>query len=184
MTTVSRPNLFKKNSSPIPSSICDSPQTRRFSVWNGPEIRRCPVCHLLFVLGGPSQEALVSMYGDNELPQERLETGSTDESEPPAWKMKEHARLWISSTNGGQGMARFSMLVASAVSSCTMAGFVNLTLWESSPTQMRFPRSETFTKPAIVQEERSEEHTSELQSQSNIVCRLLLEKKNRQAIRQ
>src|SRR5688572_32748061 len=27
--------------------------------------------------------------------------------------------------------------------------------------------------------ERSEEHTSELQSQSNLVCRLLLEKKNR-----
>src|SRR2546430_7066348 len=30
-------------------------------------------------------------------------------------------------------------------------------------------------KPGI--EERSEEHTSELQSQSNLVCRLLLEKK-------
>src|SRR2546430_7228947 len=29
--------------------------------------------------------------------------------------------------------------------------------------------------------QRSEEHTSELQSQSNLVCRLLLEKKNRQA---
>src|SRR2546430_11118464 len=29
--------------------------------------------------------------------------------------------------------------------------------------------------------ERSEEHTSELQSQSNLVCRLLLEKKNTQA---
>src|SRR2546430_12299907 len=28
------------------------------------------------------------------------------------------------------------------------------------------------------QEARSEEHTSELQSQSNLVCRLLLEKKN------
>src|SRR5256886_11681695 len=28
--------------------------------------------------------------------------------------------------------------------------------------------------------ERSEEHTSELQSQSNLVCRLLLEKKRRQ----
>src|SRR2546427_5891095 len=28
-----------------------------------------------------------------------------------------------------------------------------------------------------VQKERSEEHTSELQSQSNLVCRLLLEKK-------
>src|SRR2546430_5768367 len=29
--------------------------------------------------------------------------------------------------------------------------------------------------------ERSEEHTSELQSQSNLVCRLLLEKKNNHA---
>src|SRR2546430_12540225 len=31
-------------------------------------------------------------------------------------------------------------------------------------------------------EKRSEEHTSELQSQSNLVCRLLLEKKNKPAI--
>src|SRR2546427_1385227 len=30
--------------------------------------------------------------------------------------------------------------------------------------------------------DRSEEHTSELQSQSNLVCRLLLEKKNRDAL--
>src|SRR2546430_4529988 len=29
---------------------------------------------------------------------------------------------------------------------------------------------------------RSEEHTSELQSQSNLVCRLLLEKKNRMSL--
>src|SRR2546427_9548691 len=29
----------------------------------------------------------------------------------------------------------------------------------------------------VLQERRSEEHTSELQSQSNLVCRLLLEKK-------
>src|SRR2546430_9911638 len=33
--------------------------------------------------------------------------------------------------------------------------------------------------PADARESRSEEHTSELQSQSNLVCRLLLEKKNR-----
>src|SRR2546430_10872927 len=33
----------------------------------------------------------------------------------------------------------------------------------------------TFTTPSTY--ERSEEHTSELQSQSNLVCRLLLEKK-------
>src|SRR5688572_32587829 len=31
------------------------------------------------------------------------------------------------------------------------------------------------------EEDRSEEHTSELQSQSNLVCRLLLEKKNKSA---
>src|SRR5690606_41796955 len=30
--------------------------------------------------------------------------------------------------------------------------------------------------------DRSEEHTSELQSRENLVCRLLLEKKNRQAV--
>src|SRR2546430_7090898 len=33
----------------------------------------------------------------------------------------------------------------------------------------------TTSKPSVV--DRSEEHTSELQSQSNLVCRLLLEKK-------
>src|SRR5690606_40836113 len=32
--------------------------------------------------------------------------------------------------------------------------------------------------PKDTQEERSEEHTSELQSRENLVCRLLLEKKN------
>src|SRR5688572_32449778 len=35
---------------------------------------------------------------------------------------------------------------------------------------------------AIVKPKRSEEHTSELQSQSNLVCRLLLEKKKRTVI--
>src|SRR2546427_2615773 len=34
------------------------------------------------------------------------------------------------------------------------------------------------------EEGRSEEHTSELQSQSNLVCRLLLEKKKRRRTRQ
>src|SRR2546430_13590422 len=33
--------------------------------------------------------------------------------------------------------------------------------------------------PVLVQPLRSEEHTSELQSQSNLVCRLLLEKKKK-----
>src|SRR2546430_9910177 len=34
----------------------------------------------------------------------------------------------------------------------------------------------------LAQIDRSEEHTSELQSQSNLVCRLLLEKKKRQPV--
>src|SRR5690606_39891516 len=37
-----------------------------------------------------------------------------------------------------------------------------------------------FTKHyQLVKEQRSEEHTSELQSRENLVCRLLLEKKNK-----
>src|SRR5256886_11774502 len=47
--------------------------------------------------------------------------------------------------------------------------------------------SETFStlhEPLSEQSaERSEEHTSELQSQSNLVCRLLLEKKKKQGAR-
>src|SRR2546430_4516306 len=35
---------------------------------------------------------------------------------------------------------------------------------------------------AILRRRRSEEHTSELQSQSNLVCRLLLEKKKQTAL--
>src|SRR5688572_31200080 len=46
--------------------------------------------------------------------------------------------------------------------------------------QDTFFRIENSSKPIIAAVNgRSEEHTSELQSQSNLVCRLLLEKKNR-----
>ena len=37
----------------------------------------------------------------------------------------------------------------------------------------------TMSAPAIAQGRRSEEHTSELQSQAYLVCRLLLEKKKK-----
>src|SRR5688572_32484606 len=42
---------------------------------------------------------------------------------------------------------------------------------------LHFPRTTSVLRGAGV--ERSEEHTSELQSQSNLVCRLLLEKKKK-----
>src|SRR2546430_4838047 len=42
---------------------------------------------------------------------------------------------------------------------------------------------DTFVATFVGQPPRSEEHTSELQSQSNLVCRLLLEKKKKYARR-
>src|SRR2546430_11466392 len=47
-----------------------------------------------------------------------------------------------------------------------------LTAWPVRPPRACSPRSAGDARA------RSEEHTSELQSQSNLVCRLLLEKKN------
>src|SRR3989475_2934625 len=48
--------------------------------------------------------------------------------------------------------------------------------WACSPGWRN--RRATLARHAMVCWWRSEEHTSELQSQSNLVCRLLLEKKN------
>src|SRR2546430_13558400 len=46
--------------------------------------------------------------------------------------------------------------------------------------QNRREKGEIFgPAPGVPQPDRSEEHTSELQSQSNLVCRLLLEKKKK-----
>src|SRR5688572_31908485 len=42
-----------------------------------------------------------------------------------------------------------------------------------------FERSRVTSRPKFRRTIRSEEHTSELQSQSNLVCRLLLEKKKK-----
>src|SRR5205085_11487062 len=46
------------------------------------------------------------------------------------------------------------------------------------------PAPEHADVAAIATEARSEEHTSELQSQSNLVCRLLLEKKKKNRYRE
>src|SRR5256886_9537109 len=50
---------------------------------------------------------------------------------------------------------------------------------EQQPVQLDIPLKgfQTVVAPDVVPTNRSEEHTSELQSQSNLVCRLLLEKK-------
>src|SRR5438034_6223516 len=43
--------------------------------------------------------------------------------------------------------------------------------------------SEILQKPGPLTDERSEEHTSELQSHSDLVCRLLLEKKKKTKVK-
>src|SRR5260370_24375728 len=60
--------------------------------------------------------------------------------------------------------------------------FPYTTLFRSSPPlppNMMYRRSGWLSN--TVRSDRSEEHTSELQSHLNLVCRLLLEKKNTQA---
>src|SRR2546430_11285367 len=52
-----------------------------------------------------------------------------------------------------------------------------MTNYTSPRVRTKHPRWVMPEATACVDAERSEEHTSELQSQSNLVCRLLLEKK-------
>src|SRR2546430_8831247 len=48
--------------------------------------------------------------------------------------------------------------------------------------RLRFRQRDQLLQVVDAERRRSEEHTSELQSQSNLVCRLLLEKKRRNFI--
>src|SRR2546430_10907705 len=60
--------------------------------------------------------------------------------------------------------------------------FPSTTLFRSAKTEASTaaPNPQPSTAhPAVTPSSRSEEHTSELQSQSNLVCRLLLEKKTK-----
>src|SRR5690606_42053648 len=48
----------------------------------------------------------------------------------------------------------------------------------TKPEHLDFPFTKLESSTECVDDPRSEEHTSELQSRENLVCRLLLEKKN------
>src|SRR2546430_4844740 len=71
----------------------------------------------------------------------------------------------------------------STVKLSTLASIVAASAWEifggMKPVRRSSPANERNkpTAPPNTDSKRSEEHTSELQSQSNLVCRLLLEKK-------
>src|SRR5260370_32812014 len=52
-----------------------------------------------------------------------------------------------------------------------------LPIFRSGRDQSRTSAQRTLQNPGVLEDTRSEEHTSELQSHLNLVCRLLLEKK-------
>src|SRR5437016_10766641 len=54
--------------------------------------------------------------------------------------------------------------------------------WRVAPMRVQPPSSQR--RSGWPEEERSEEHTSELQSLTNLVCRLLLEKKKKKSKRE
>src|SRR5688572_32022283 len=74
----------------------------------------------------------------------------------------------------------FGLLVSATTAPMTASGTESL-----SPTKICGRAHGTRTLRYVCQREadnRSEEHTSELQSQSNLVCRLLLEKKKHRTL--
>src|SRR5699024_11687421 len=61
-----------------------------------------------------------------------------------------------------------------------LSGFPAPSPWSPMPAQETTPRvTRIYTEMMINIVRRSEEHTSELQSRFDLVCRLLLEKKNK-----
>src|SRR5688572_32196400 len=70
-------------------------------------------------------------------------------------------------TIGGNSYDQLSSIQQTSDGGYIMGGFSTSTI------------SGDKTEDIIGWDDRSEEHTSELQSQSNLVCRLLLEKKNK-----
>src|SRR5688572_31811174 len=71
--------------------------------------------------------------------------------------------------------------------SCDVGCIAPVHLWSAVPPAAASPGTETLHRTQaqgtglvhVRRKNRSEEHTSELQSQSNLVCRLLLEKKKK-----
>src|SRR2546427_8331262 len=72
----------------------------------------------------------------------------------------------------------YTTLFRSVFSGNPMAYVANGPTW-SQPQTSYYINSANLELSGFSAETRSEEHTSELQSQSNLVCRLLLEKKKK-----
>src|SRR2546427_5160607 len=79
-----------------------------------------------------------------------------------------------------RSVKRRKSLIASAVALAVLAAGLTATAISAKPTKRSANSIEVLSLWGGSEKDRSEEHTSELQSQSNLVCRLLLEKKKKQ----
>src|SRR3712207_7862210 len=86
---------------------------------------------------------------------------------PPRSTLFPYTTLFRSATEHGESNDR------PALTQCGCCGF----LWLGDPLADTLMRPRAVEVPDILVEDRSEEHTSELQSRQYLVCRLLLEKK-------
>src|SRR2546430_11594065 len=86
---------------------------------------------------------------------------------PPRSTLFPYTTLFRSRVNGGRARAELDAAVEGALRRAA--------LWDEVKDRLR--HSADALSGGQQQRLRSEEHTSELQSQSNLVCRLLLEKK-------
>src|SRR5256886_7882841 len=92
---------------------------------------------------------------------------------------------WVGSNSRVEKNCTFGSAASFGKRACwneSFSGYVRVEMWTESPSECSSAMSSRarFVLPVPASpftRRRSEEHTSELQSQSNLVCRLLLEKK-------
>src|SRR2546430_4863642 len=120
------------------------------------------------------------MYGLSELPPEIEEYIDSTSAEPAMYESATYDAMADLVATSGHDLYVFDMPpFGHGVRMIAMAGI--LSKWVGKITEAREKAQEyeavaATLKGTKVSEDRSEEHTSELQSQSNLVCRLLLEK--------
>src|SRR5947207_7554171 len=92
---------------------------------------------------------------------------------PPRSTLFPYTTLFRSSASETEGETWARSTISTLVPFYEMHKFKEL-----SSVTFRDLREQLYIKKAQMKRQRSEEHTSELQSHSDLVCRLLLEKKN------
>src|SRR5436190_14206965 len=126
---------------------------------------------------GADQEILITRIFD--APREKVFRAWTDPDEVAAWYGPEHfdtprERIRIDVCVGG----RWELTMIQHGSGAEFA--IGYDILELVEPELIVLRSDPM--PEVGMHERSEEHTSELQSHSDLVCRLLLEKKKECAL--